>query len=106
MVRGPPVLLGEERRREARVEVRIGVVIALIRRVRAELIVHEQAAGGGCSGGAQGTLDGGRRGAAAEHLEVAAVRLRGPERRRLAATRRHLSHHRRGSEQQQNRKGK
>lgn len=92
VVRGAPVLLGEERRREARVEVRIGVVIALVRRVGAELVVHEQAAGGG---GAQGALDGGRRGAAAEDLEVAAVGLRA-ERRRLAAARRHLGHHRRG----------
>lgn len=46
MVRGAPVLLGEQRRREARVEVRIGVVVALVGRVGAEVVVEEEAAGG------------------------------------------------------------
>jgi hypothetical protein len=91
VVRGAPVLLGQERRREAGVEVRIGVVVALVRRVGAEVVIHEQVGSG--RGGAQGALDGGRRGAAAEDLEVAAVGLRA-ERRRLAAARRHLGDHR------------
>lgn len=95
VVRGAPVLLGEQRRREARVEVRIGVVVALVGRVGAELVVEEEAAGGG--GSAHGTLDGGRRGAAAEDLEVP-VRLRAE---RLAAARRHLRHHRGGRKKSQ-----
>lgn len=92
-MRGAPVLLRQQRRREARVEVRIGVVVALVGRVGAEVVVEEEAAGGG--GGAHGALDGGWRGAAAEDLEVP-FRLRSE---RLAAARRHLRHHRGGPQE-------
>lgn len=88
MLRRAPVLLGEQQRREARVEVRIGVVVALVHRVGPELIVQEHVAGGR-GGAGHRALHRRRRGPAPEELHVPVRRRR---RRRLPA-RRHLRHH-------------